>query len=271
VYDGGIRVPFFVRWPNQLKPGRFEKPAAHIDVTPTLAAACGVAPSPQLKIDGRNLLPHLTGRSKDWSDRTLFFQWHRGDEPQVGRAFAARGPRWKLVQAAGTGPQAQERQWKNELFDMESDPFELKDVAAEHPQVVADLRKQYEEWFRDVAATRKFAPPRIHLGTKHENPVILTRQDWRGPRAGWALDDLGYWEVHVAETKKYTVRLKFAPRVDAGSAVLRIGKLEKSVPIAARAVEAQFDNVDLPEGPGRLEAVIRIGQRDYGVKYVEVE
>ena len=60
------------------------------------------------------------------------------------------------------------------------------------------MHAEYLAWFKDVAATRGFEPVRIEIGGQRENPTILTRQDWRGPRAGWGPNDLGYWEVEVA-------------------------------------------------------------------------
>ena len=54
---------------------------------------------------GRSFLGRITGsRNRDWPDRTLVFQWHRGDEPEKYRAFAARGPQYKLVQSNGVAP-----------------------------------------------------------------------------------------------------------------------------------------------------------------------
>src|SRR5690606_32440827 len=132
-----------------------------------------------------------------WQDRTLFFQWHRGDEPELYRACAARTQRWKLVNG-------------KELYDLQADPAESQDVAADHPHVVAKLRSEYEAWFRDVSA-RGYAPPRIHIGTQHENPVMLTRQDWRGPRAGWDAKSLGHWEVLVTRPAECEFKVRFAP------------------------------------------------------------
>ena len=173
VYEGGIRVPCFVRWPAGVKPGsRIDHIAAHIDLLPTILEACGVRKSEEVKFDGRSLAPLLRGETIAWPDRTLYFQWHRGDEPEPYRNCAALTPRYKLVNG-------------KELYDLTEDPAEERDLAARHPDVVARLRKGYEAWFQDVSATRGYAPPRIHLGTPHENPVTLTRQDWRGPRAGW--------------------------------------------------------------------------------------
>ena len=107
VHEGGIRVPCFVRWPGRVEPGRVIEPiAAHIDLAPTLLSACGVAPPAGVKLDGRDLMPLLRGEAGDWPERTLYFQWHRGDAPQAGRAFAARGSRFKLAQPLGVEPGA---------------------------------------------------------------------------------------------------------------------------------------------------------------------
>src|SRR5262249_10875762 len=99
VYEGGIRVPCFVRWPARVTPGRhIDRAAAHIDVPLTLLDACGVQSPADRKLDGRSLLPLLAGQAGDWSERSLFFQWHRGDEPERARSCAVRTQRWKLVQ-----------------------------------------------------------------------------------------------------------------------------------------------------------------------------
>src|SRR5687767_5393095 len=102
VHDGGIRVPFFIRWPEKLPAGReVEQIAAHIDLAPTLLEACGI--SATRKFDGVSLWSLLTGARVPWPERTLYFQWHRGDAPELHRAFAARSSRFKLVQPFGAG------------------------------------------------------------------------------------------------------------------------------------------------------------------------
>lgn len=83
-YEGGIRVPFFVRWPGKIEAGTVvDRLAAHIDVTPTLLEATGT--KTVAKMDGRSLLPLVTDKKakETWSDRTVFIQWHRGDEPRA--------------------------------------------------------------------------------------------------------------------------------------------------------------------------------------------
>jgi arylsulfatase A-like enzyme len=271
VHEGGLRVPFFVRWPGKFPAGRaVDRIAAHIDVTPTLLEACGVARPKKVAFDGKSLLPLLKGEKIDWPDRTLYFQWHRGDRPELNRAFAARAQKWRLVQPAGAGAQKLPAKLTFQLYDMVKDPLEQKDVAAQHPDIVAAMRKGYEAWFRDVSATRGYDPPRIHLGTAHEDPVQLTRQDWRGPRAGWGPKDLGHWEVQVAKAGTFDVTLRFAPDDRPRTARFALGAVTRTKEVPAKATHITLEAVRLPEGAGRLEAFLVAGEVSGGVLYAEV-
>jgi hypothetical protein len=216
---------------------------AHIDITPTLLDVCGVRP--RSKLDGVSLAG-LT-----WPDRSLYFQWHRGDVPQPHRGAAVRAGNWKLVH--GT-----------ELYDLSSDPAEAHDVAGAQSEIVTRLVTEYEFWFRDVSSTRGYEPPRIVIGSKQENPTVLTRQDWRGPRAGWDKNSLGYWEVEVQREGKYRITLRFA---GAGEVHFRLGTVELKGTPAAGATEYTWKEVQLGSGPGRLEAAVG----NIGVHYVELQ
>ena len=109
VFDGGIRVPCYLRWPEHF-PGRLvvEKIAAHIDLMPTLLDACGISPPEGLKLDGKSLLPLITGnQTAGWPDRTLYFQWHRGDQPEAGsRVCRAVADVQAVASRANSGSQA---------------------------------------------------------------------------------------------------------------------------------------------------------------------
>jgi arylsulfatase A-like enzyme len=270
VYEGGLRVPFFIRWPGRFAPGKLDLAAAHIDVTPTLVEACdGKLPTDRV-IDGRSMLPWLKGEKAEWKERTLYFQWHRGDTPEVNRAFAAVGPKYKLVQAQGAGAQRNKETWKAELFDLQKDPYEQNDLAEDHSEIIRAMGKEYHAWFTEMAKAHNFLPPRIFLGDEHENPVTLTRQDWRGPRAGWGLDDLGYWEVHVAREGQYNITLRFAPQTDQCEAVLKVGKVERKQPVPDKANDVIFADVELAKGDARLETWLQSGNQAVGVQYVEV-
>jgi hypothetical protein len=272
VYEGGIRVPFFVRWPDRIEPGRqVDRIAAHIDIFPTLLKVCGIPVPPGLQLDGISLLDLWQGDAKVWPDRHLFFQSHRGDVPDPERACAVRTQKYKLVQAAGwkEGPPPEDPHW--ELFDMEEDQAEQNDLAGQRPAVVGKLKRAYVDWFDDVSS-RGFEPPRILLGTEFENPVTLTRQDWRGPLASWEPAGLGHWEVSVAREGDYGVTFRFPAMTEPGTAILKIGQVSIQTDLEISDSEVTFEHVSLPAGEARLEAILQPQGRDaVGVHYVDVK
>lgn len=172
VYENGIRVPCFVRWPDGFtSPARVDRLAAHLDILPTILEACGVPLPAAVKLDGISLLPLLKSPTVSWPDRTLFFQWDGGPVPRRGHAFAVLTERWKLVQpvgmdqpnqqhirdryaelcrAQGRGERTIEGQSRYELYDVAADSGETKDLAADHFAVVNRMKTQYDAWFDDV-------------------------------------------------------------------------------------------------------------------------
>lgn len=272
-YEGGIKSPLLACWPGHFQPGVCsDLITAHIDLLPTILDVCGVPVPTGLKLDGRSLLPLWKRERVDWPERALFFQMHRGDVPVRYHNCAVRTQRWKLVHGSGFGTESFNGPLRLELFDMAADPYELHDVAAEHPDVVASLKLRYDAWFDDVGHTRpeNYAPLRIPLGTPHENPVVLTRQDWRGidpPQKKF----VGHWLVHVVEAANYDVTLRFKPLGKPGGAVhLEFGGIKLEQAIAPDAAEIRFTGVALPAGPGQLNAYLTAGKQASGVMFAEV-
>ena len=271
VHDGGIRVPFFIRWPGKLQAGReVEQPAAHIDLAPTLLDACDIPKPAKIVFDGVSLWPLITGARVQWPERTLHFQWHRGDIPEFQRAFAARSAHFKLVQAAG----ANER-WDGkkvfELFDLERDASESRNVAHEQPEIMKQMLAGYERWFEDMKRARNFALPKIFVGATHENPVTLTRQDWRGPRASWGTNGLGHWEIEVAEAGEYDFTLQFLELAEKATVEFRCQHQTRRHEVADGISQVIFPNVRLERGPAEVQAWLESGPTNRGVHYVLIE
>ena len=136
--EGGVRVPFFVRWQGKFRAGvEIEKISAHIDLLPTLADITGVKKLPKDQIEGRSLVPLLKNPKSKWKDRYLFTQvarWKTGSEPtdHMWKGFAVRNERFRLVE--------------NSLYDMKKDPSQRTNVSMDFPQVVKSMRKAYEEF-----------------------------------------------------------------------------------------------------------------------------
>jgi hypothetical protein len=303
-YDGGIRVPCYVKWPagfGAASGAYVDRVAAHIDIAPTLLDACGLPQPPGLTFDGMSLLPLLRGdvSHETWPDRTLFFQWHRGETPDPGRSFAARSQRWKLVQPAGAN--GREFQPRYELYDLTAEPHETRSVADRNDLVVEQMRDAYQHWFEDVTSSHDRDAPRIVLGTPHENPAVLTRQDWRGPRAGWGPKDLGYWDVDIAEAGDFEITIHLVtdaappkdpkpPADDAPADAVagaeqpaaaespaarrvvhfRLGAVEVQRPLEAGQNAVKLPAVKLPAGAAKLEGWVSQGEESVGVRFVEV-
>jgi len=128
MFEGGIRVPLFIKWPTKIAPGTtVETPVAHIDMMPTLAAAAGILPRADIEIDGLNLLPLTTEEgAENWQRETLFWQ--------SGHYQVVRHGDWKLQ--LNQRPTDGRQQW---LYNLESDPTEQTNLVASHPQIVEQL------------------------------------------------------------------------------------------------------------------------------------
>jgi arylsulfatase A-like enzyme len=245
VYQGGIQVPSFWRWPGRFASGvDIDRITSPIDILPTLCEAAGVALPEGVTIDGTSMLGLLDGRvaADRWPGRTLFSQWHRGDVPVRFRNAAVMTDQFKLVDG-------------RELYDLCADPHEQRDIAVDRPDVVAELRQSYEQWFDDVSAERGYDPPAIVIGTDHENPTVLTRQDWRvhGPD-GWGDEHKGYWQVRYAQGRQYRITVTFTPDDQPADLILFDGQRSHKVAIEPGQDHATLPPVESAPGSARVEA-----------------
>jgi arylsulfatase A-like enzyme len=259
VHDGGIRSPFFAHWPARFKAGTAsDRIAAHIDVMPTLLEAASVMVPKGLKIDGRSLLPLLEGKTATWPDRTLVLQTHRGDVPIPFHNLAIRDQRWKLVHPSGFGMETMPIAVPLELYDVEADPMESKNLAVTHPDEVKRLSAAYDEWFRDVSTTRadNFAPPRIVIGTDHETTTVLTRQDWRVTEPqGWGHN--GTWKLHAEQDAIYDVELRWPKPIEPGVIELRVNDDRRALPVKTASASAELQGVRIKQGDVELAVTLK--------------
>ncbi|MDA1263537.1 MAG: arylsulfatase [Planctomycetota bacterium] len=256
VYEGGVRSPLFARWPGHIPAGHVIAPlSANVDVLPTIAEACGVSLA-GLDLDGRSLLGQLESRAAEWLDREVVIQAHRGDQPIPYHNALLRTQRWKLVNPSGFQTEHESVVPRWELYDMCADPLETNDLAAERPEVVADLAARYDAWFADVSSTRPdpYSPPAIIVGHARSPKVHLTRQDWRklGPGNGWAPNANGAWRLDVVDEGPYTIRVRFHGKIEPTQVELAIGDWSLAGAVVPGAREHTFEGVRLPLGDGRL-------------------
>ena len=286
VYENGIRVPFFIRWPGTLPAGeKVGIMAGHIDVLPTLLEVCKIAKPEKVKLDGHSLIPVIHGESVHWSQRNLYFQWHSGPVPFPYVHFAVRSQNYKLVQpqdnphailAHPSRDELKRMLATLELYDIQNDPSELNNIAERHPGIVDRMLASYEHWFSDVTSDRDFHhPQRIILGSRFQNPVTLSRFEWRGPRADTQLgswdSQLGHWEVEVAQAGRYQITLRFAKAGREGLAHLRFDGVYEQRSIKRGDQVCVFEEVRLAKGTGRFESFLKLDRLATGVHFVDVK
>ena len=148
LWEGGIRVPACVRWPGHIAAGSASSEPMHsVDLWTTLLAAAGVQPPAGVKTDGINLLPVWEGREK-LPDRTLFWEWRTEGNDLTA---AMQGP-WKLLVSRGSPV---------ELFQVLNDPAEHRNLAAQYPERVKELKAQLAGWLEtETKATQNQAASR---------------------------------------------------------------------------------------------------------------
>lgn len=135
LWEGGIRVPAFAVWPGAIPAGvTSNEVLGTIDLMPTILAAAGAEPDPAWKVDGVNALPHWKSGTP-LAPRTLFWEWRSEGCNQLA---AMRGP-FKYVAVGNDRP---------ELFDVEADPSERRNVAAANPELFKRLRTELADWIK---------------------------------------------------------------------------------------------------------------------------
>jgi N-acetylgalactosamine-6-sulfatase len=148
LYEGGIRVPFIVRWPDRVPAGRIDKDSvvAGVDFLPTVCQLVGATPPNAPALDGEDVHDILLGTSRprrkplhwEWRFRVFGEPFHRS--PQL----AIRDGDWKLLMNPDRS--------RVELYDIKADPAQLDNVAQQHPEVVEKLAAQVLSWQQTLPA-----------------------------------------------------------------------------------------------------------------------
>ncbi|KAB8334874.1 sulfatase-like hydrolase/transferase [Scytonema tolypothrichoides VB-61278] len=142
LYEGGLRVPTFIRWPGVIQPDQVNSQVIiTMDLTAIILAATGTSSDPNYPLDGRNLLPVLLGK-KPVYPRTLFWRYKSNVAGRSSKKLqaAVRNGDWKYL-----------RQGEKEyLFNLAADEGEQTDLKDNYPKVLQRLRDRFEEWNRQV-------------------------------------------------------------------------------------------------------------------------
>lgn len=204
LYDGGHRVPLFVRWPagHLRAAGDVDALTECQDILPTLLDLCGIRSAP--KFDGLTLGNVLRDASTSLPDRMIVSQFSRMDKPVPAKGDGVvMWKKWRLVSGS-------------ELYDVGNDIGQTNNVINTFPAIAKKMREHYDFWWAGVAP-RVNEMQAIHIGSKFENPTMLTPCDWRDS----FLDQQaqvrrvrrnGAWTLQVERAGTYRFELRRWPR-----------------------------------------------------------
>ncbi len=261
-YEGGHRVPCFIRWPDGGLTGGIDvdRLTAHIDLLPTLIGLCGLKKPRGVKFDGDSIVQLLRREDKSWPERILITDSQRIEHPEKWRKSAVMTDKWRLING-------------NELYDIKADPEQKSDIADRNPQAVEKLRKAYEDWWMDVSGRFDEYCETI-LGSDKQNPTRLMSHDWHTEKVPWnqgavrsGMQANGFWAVEIERDGRYQFELRrWAKELDVGineaiaggkvitatEARLTIADQDMTVPVSRNARAVTFD-LRLRAGKTRLQ------------------
>jgi len=254
VDEGGVRVPLFIRWPAKIKAGTIVKElTAHIDLLPSLVDLAGIDFKPSNPLDGKSFAPLIFEENPEWNDRLFFTHQSRWDSLEQFPA-SVRNNRYRAVRYGDD--------W--ELYDMQQDPSQRKNIAEENPESVKNLSESYEKWFvevtKDLPASRPIPvgfdeSPRTYLPAVESSfSGEITFEGTSGWSNDWLVNwkstkDEVWWDLDVVKAGEYEIVVEYT--LEKGSEgiklVASIEELKNSI-----TINDAFDPEFIPS-PDRVE------------------
>jgi len=165
-YEGGHRVPCFIRWPKKLSSTEKECLALSsvMDLLPTFVDICQLEINKDVHFDGLSLAPLLFGHSNYLDERDLLVETQRLPHPEKWKSCALIHKNWRLINGKS-------------LYDMEVDFSQKNDVSEKYPEIVKTMRAKYEKIWTSISQNDD-EYHRLIIGSKESPETLLTAQDW---------------------------------------------------------------------------------------------
>ncbi|MFY0713619.1 arylsulfatase [Seonamhaeicola sp. NFXS20] len=298
VYEGGHRVPLYIRWPNgQLTGGKdIDELVAHYDLLPTFVDLLGLDFNPVKPLDGKSLKPLIKEENPKWENRILYMDTQRKQNLIKYKAYTVMDDNWRLVNG-------------KELYNINQDLAQEHNVINQYPEVTSRLKEGYEKWWQSIMSeTPNERYAYIKVGSSKENPSRISSHDmltgkfghmWHQYGAVTASQATGRWKIEFVEDGEYTITLRRFPREsglpinavfpetektikldrampasvknDFTEAYLYVANLSKSEIIKENQEEVTFKGF-IPEGKYDMEAqLIDKNNRVHPAYYVYIE
>ena len=145
LYEGGIRIPWIVRWPGKVQPGTTcDVPVISMDSYPTLLEIAGLPPTPNHPLDGKSLVPLLKQSIGLERDAIYFHYPNYAFHKRNRLGGVVRAGEFKLIKRYGTG--------QLELYNLSDDIAEKRNLASSKPRVAKRLENQLDTWLDEIDA-----------------------------------------------------------------------------------------------------------------------
>jgi arylsulfatase A-like enzyme len=137
--EGGVRVPYFVRWPGHVPAGKtYDEPVIQLDILPTVLAAAGIKVGDDANLDGVDLMPYLAGKNSDVPHDALYWRW--------GPQMAIRQGDWKLVRYDPAADGKSGRVTEPKLYNLKEDIGETLNLIGAEPEKAKELQAAWDKW-----------------------------------------------------------------------------------------------------------------------------
>ena len=225
VDEGGVRVPFFIKWKDNIPAGLITSQlSAHIDLLPTLADLCNISLPENLEIDGVSLKNYLLNEQEPVFDRMIFNHMYFGGQLQAKKG-AVRTQQFRYV----LNPD------EEGLYDMINDPGQEVNIKEDKPKQFEQLKTAYAAWFQDVTKGWELESvipcgyeefPNCYVSTVESRFNGELRFHGRGFVNDWLINwvnpnDSMLWELNFANRGRYRFTIEYVcPQEDVGSEII---------------------------------------------------
>ena len=264
VYNGGIKVPFYLRYPRIFTEGQdTDVFSAHIDVLPTISKLCGLNLPDNRIIDGIDLLSNIKKQN-----RSFFSYWTRR-LPELYNNVSVQKGDYKLV--GNTDYDSPITDF--ELFDITKDPYEKNNLIEIKKTKASMLKIEMDSFYNNLIKSKNLIDqPRIIIGTEFENPTILNRNDAGGERGIWAQNEIyGFWRIKMMEGK-YNFKFKFINiNQSSGEMLLEIGnKTFKKSSIVDNEGYISMNDININKGNYNIIPTFKTDRKNILPFWIEV-
>ncbi|MFY0628350.1 MAG: arylsulfatase [Reichenbachiella sp.] len=259
-YEGGHRVPFYIKWPKGglIEGQEIKELTAHIDIFPTILSLVGIEYEETDSLDGQNLAALFFGKEINFSNRVIVTDSQRKEFPEKLRKSATMQGKWRLINGM-------------ELYNIEEDPGQQIDLKVQEPEKFKQLTAGYDAWWMSIKPSFENTP-RIKLCHSSEPITLLRAHDlhldeeeghfsvpWNAKLMRSGFKTNGYYSVEIIKNGRYQFDLmRWPPEVN----VAMTEGLPAKKGLPGTTIEDLKKGVALPIKKGKIKIGDMVAEKD---------